>query len=244
MYIIDMDAHPPMGEVDVSYVGKMDSARFFHRLMSIGIDKACGTLTVSDEFFTKYSEAEAASRINHAAMELAVRNDKYIPSIRLYNGMETEKLEAYFSLGAVTAEADAKTIDINSEILECAQNLGVFIKLRNENPDFINALAEKYPALKVSAFGRTGKYTVPASIYEIIKKRPNVYINMSGAVWTFNYVVHEWAEKMQDNMLFGTAYPNTASAAKLAAVKWELRDCAESIQTKVFAGNASKFIGR
>ena len=78
----------------------------------------------------------------------------------------------------------------------------------------------------------------------LMQLHPNLSINLSGAVWTYNYALHEWAQRFgADRIFFGSGYPFCNPAGKLAAVRWELRDQPDSVCERILCRNALSLLG-
>lgn len=250
MYIIDMDAHPPFEKMNINYTGDTDNVLFFERLAAAGIDKACGTLIPPDGFFGTYGASEAVRLLNQKSYELSKSEPRYIPMLNVHPDcalFSAAQMKEYAALGVNAVEIDAQWLDRDEiiPILDCADELGMLVKLINENISHVTKLASKYPMLKIMAIGFSCKYTMPEKVHEVLKNHPNVYVSMSADIWVYNYMSHEWCGKIGvSRFLFGTAYPYANPASKLAAVKWELRDQNETAQNNIFYENALKVLSR
>ncbi|MBQ8509454.1 MAG: amidohydrolase family protein [Clostridia bacterium] len=225
MRIIDIDAHPP--------VDAASFAHFFDRLNDAGIGLACGTL-----YAASAPDGGMARRLNEASLALAKREPRYIPALWGHPDCADQVEQARM------IEIDGAWLDGAAEVLAAAQERGLPVSLRGESPAAAIMLAERYPSLKLICGGFFSRGFMPAQAAEVLAACPNVYLNLSGGIWIGNYVLHEWSRKLHiDRLLFGTGCPDGNPAAKLAAMKWELRDADEEVHSGIYRENARKLLG-
>ncbi len=211
MNIIDVDAHPPIDE--------KKREEFYKTLSLLGITRALGAPL--EEGMTK-KESNL----------LAIRNF----NCRSMWGHPdcADTLE-----GASLLTVDSAWLPEAEEILRIAESKRIPVLLRNENESQIRALAREYPSLPLIVGGSGSRVAKPSLAYELMRDLPQVYLNLSGAVWTYNYVLHEWIQRLPTHrLLFGTDYPYANPASKLAALRWELRHTAASVTEAILGGNA------
>ena len=85
---------------------------------------------------------------------------------------------------------------------------------------------------------------MPERAYHLLEKHPNLMINLSGVIWGCNYALHEWCARLgSGRLLFGSGYPFSNPAGKLAAIRWELRDQPASVHEQIFSKNALLLAG-
>lgn len=250
MKIIDMDAHPPFDTASIDYIGDMNQTNFFDRLERAGIDKACGTLIPPIGFFEKYAIAEGIEQLNKRTMEMALSEPRYIPVLWVHPDcvdVSLLQLEKYVCMGARIMEVDAAWLERAemNRILATANEQNVTVSLRGGTPKRIIALKEKFPLLKVLVGGISDRVFTPECAKAILTTCPQVYLRLSGFIWSCNYVLHEWSKRLdKERLLFGTGYPDCNPATKLATVVWELRDRSEVEKELIFSKNVMKMLTR
>ena len=247
--IVDIDAHPPFSLITADHIGELNTESFFIRLNSAGIDAACGRLIPPPGFFEMQPPNEAITRLNRAAWDLAAVNSGYFPALWIHPGCpdaSIAQLEKYGTSGVRLFEIDASQLthpDLPG-ILARAQSLGMTLMMHGEKIAQADELAAQFPALNMLVGGLGSAGYMPAPTYELLMKHANISINLSGIYCSFNYVLHEWTERFgPDRLFFGTGYPFSNPAGKLAGVRWELRDQPDSVRSRIFNENALRLLG-
>ena len=248
MKMIDMDAHPPFFTMNMDYLGEINCSKFFAQLKRAGIDTACGTLFVQPQFFEQQDIAEAIKQLNKKTMELALLEPRYIPVLWVHPECAVDSLEQlkqYLPLGARIIEVEAAWLEDTKmqPILLYAQEKNVALSLRGATPEQIISLTESFPTLKILVGGISDRAFTPTRTKEILEKCSHVYLKVSGLMWSGNYVLHEWSNRLnKERLLFGTGYPDCNPATRVAAAVWELRDQSESVNNMIFSCNARNII--
>lgn len=247
--IIDADAHPPYCPMDIDHIGELSSEKFLDRLNQTGIGYACGRLTPPQDFFLAHPTEEAVSLLNEAAFALAAGDARYFPALWVHPdcpSFSIEQMDEYAARGVRMLEADAECLDHPglAPILAHAQTTGMIVSLHKETLEQTDRLASQYPGLSILAGGLGSSIYMPDRTCALLDAHPNLYINLSGAVWSFNYVLHEWTQRLgTERLLFGTGYPFCNPASKVAAVNWELRDQPDSVASRLLYLNAAGLLG-
>ncbi|MBR2353073.1 MAG: amidohydrolase family protein [Clostridia bacterium] len=216
MSIIDIDAHPP--------IERAARNAFFEDLSRLGIGSALGAPLAEG-----MSERECNLRVLAEGKGTSLWGHPHC--------LDT-------LAGATLITVDAAWLPEVGDILSVAEKQHVPILLRHEGEDEIRALAAAYPILPLIVGGFDSRVGKPAIMAELMKAHKNLYLNLSGAVWSYNYVMHEWLERLPtDRILFGSAYPLGNPASKLASLRWELRDTDEAVAEAILGGNARTLFG-
>ena len=247
--VVDIDAHPPFSSLPVDHLGELTQSLFFNRLNSAGIDIACGRLLPPQGFFEAHAPGEAISLLNSAALTLAKSDSRYLPTLWIHPdcpGFSVSQLEEYEKSGVRLLEIDADWLCHPglSPILSCAQALGMAAVLHKETISQADILAAQFPSLRILAGGLRSTGYMPAAVHELLMKRQNLSFNLSGTICLLNYALHEWTDRLgADRLFFGTGYPFSNPAGKLAAFQWELRDQPASVREQIFGQNALRLVG-
>jgi predicted TIM-barrel fold metal-dependent hydrolase len=243
MYVIDMDAHPPVSTMDIAYVGRCSTKDFLDRMNEFGIDKVCGTLIPPQSFYDCRSKAEATAELNELSYKLSKEDSRYIPIVIADPDFAEESLcqmKKYASLGVKAVEMDANK-PLNDEfykLLGYAEELGMLTVLKGNSAPFLKDLFSRFPALKILA---TDLH--PAHLPSLNEGCDNLYIATSAPVWGYNYVIHEWTVKYPCRFTFSSCHPYWNAIHKLASIKWELRDSDLDTAEKIFFKNAVSALG-
>lgn len=249
MYMIDMDCHPPFDAADIDYIGKVNYKDFFVNLERAGISKVCGTLLPPKGFFDSSDMSKVIKELNARTMELVRIEPRYIPVLWVHPDCAEEnlsQLEQYVPLGARIVEVDGAWIDRVEMIplFTHAQEHNVVLSLQNVTAEQVLVLAKRFPSLTMIVGGLTDRVFSPACVKDILSTCPQVYLKLSGSIWSCNYVLHEWCKQLDtERLLFGSGYPDCNPATKVAAAKWELRDQSDVVKQKIFCENAAKLFG-
>ncbi len=242
--VVDIDAHPPFSPMSVDHIGFLDTATFFTRLSRAGIDIACGSLTPPPDFFKTHAPEEAISLLNRGAMTLSAAEARYLPALRIhpdFPDFSLSQLEEYASLGVRMIDIDGQHLPHPSmkTILARAQSLSMTVALYGENIAQAEELAAQFPDLRILMGGFGSLRYLPERAFRVMQAHSNLSLNLSGTVWTYNYVLHEWTQRFgADRLFFGSGYPFCNPAGKLAAVRWELRDQPDSVRERILYKNA------
>ena len=247
--VVDIDAHPPLSPQPVNHIGELDETLFFSRLTHAGIDIACGRLLPPPGFFETHEPDEAIDLLNSAAFALAQREPRYLPALWIhpaYPDFSVAQLAKYAPLGVRIIGADGDRPDHPAflHILSYVQEFGMTVALHGENISQIDALAARFPNLRllIGGLGSTGY--MPARAFDLMQAHKNLMLNLSGVIWGCNYALHEWCSRLgADRLFFGSAYPFSNPAGKLAALFWELRDQPASVHEQIFSQNALRLTG-
>lgn len=247
--VVDTDAHPPLSACPIEHTGELDEALFFSRLTRAGIDIACGRLLPPPGFFETHEPAEAIGLLNSAAFALSQREPRYLPALWIHPAcpdFSVSQLAKYAPLGVRMIGADGGRSDHPAflHILSHAQEFGMTVALHGESISQIDALAARFPGLRllIGGLGSTGY--MPARAFELMKQHKNLLLNLSGVIWGCNYALHEWCSRLgPDRLFFGSGYPFSNPAGRLAALRWELRDQPASVHEKIFSQNALRLTG-
>lgn len=246
--VIDIDAHPPLVPMHIDHVGTMDAERFFERLSCAGIGMVCGTPALPNDFFEIHGAMRAVSLRNEGALRLASEDPRYCPVLSVHPDCaahSVEALEKYAALGVKMLEVEAAWLKHCGldPILERAQSLGMTVIVQGETIAQARELAGRFSALRLLVGGLRSKGYMPAAAHELMRECPNVGIVLSGVIWGLNYGLHEWTERLgAERLFFATGYPLCNPAAKIAAVKWELRDQPNSVRERVLNQNARRLL--
>ena len=242
--VIDIDAHPPLCPMSVDYIDRIDADIFFARLNRAGIDIACGSLTPPPDFLKTHTPEEAVTLLNRGAMALSAADSRYLPALRIHPDcpdFSISQLDEYAPLGVRLIDIDGCHLPHPSmkAILTRAQSLNMTVSLYGENIAQAKEMAEQFPNLRILMGGLGSLRYMPNRAFSLMQTYPNLFLNLSGTVWTFNYSLHEWAQRFGINRLFfGSGYPSCNPAGKLAAVRWELRDQPVSVFERILCKNA------
>ena len=249
MNMIDMDCHPPFDVADIDYIGKVSRKEFFANLERAGISKACGTLLIPAEFWDSHEISEAIQEVNERTMELACMESRYIPVLRAHpdcTEVTLSQLEKYVPLGMRIVETNGAWIERAEmiPILTYAQEQNIVLSLQNVTTEQVLVLAEKFPSLTMIVGGLTDRVFSPVCAKTILSICPQVYLKLSGFIWSCNYYLHEWCNQLdKKRLLFGSGYPDCNPATRVAALRWELRDQSDVVKQKIFSENATKLFG-
>lgn len=247
--VIDIDAHPPFSSLPIDHLGELTQSRFFGRLIAAGIDIACGRLLPPQGFFEAHAPGEAIALLNSAALTLAKSDSRYRPSLWIHPDCpdaSVSQLEESRKSGARLFELDAPWLSHPglTPILSAAQALGMTAVLHGEKIDQADELAARFPALPLLVGGSGSAGYMPAPAEVLLKKHENLSVNLSGVIWGCNYALHEWCSRLgPDRLFFGSGYPFSNPAGRLAAFQWELRDQPDSVREQIFGKNALRLVG-
>lgn len=247
--IVDIDAHLPFLPMQIDHIGELNETLFFDRLTRAGIDIACGILTPPPGFFETHHPCEAIDLLNGAAFSLAQSNSRYLPALCIHPAcpdFSIAQLEKYALLGArmIGIDADLLVHPALPPILARAQSLNMTVTLHGEGISQAAELAALFPSLRILIGGLGSTRYMPARAFELMQAHKNLMLNLSGVIWGGNYVLHEWCSRFSaDRLFFGTGYPHSNPAGRLAALFWELRDQPASVHEKIFSKNALKLTG-
>lgn len=252
MLITDIDAHPPYKTVKSELAGEMTDDRFFSELSRAGIYAACGTLTVSETFNTS-SCADTVEKLNEYAAALSEKYSKrYFPAVHVSAGCsdfscgQLEKYHRFNIFGLDVKEFFSGNDEATAaeKILNHACLLKLTAVLKNDGADIACRIAEKFPGLKIVFGGRTAAPAMPHSVADIMKKHGNLYLNLSGDIFGYNYMLHEGIKSLpEDRVLFGSGFFVNDPAFKVAGTLYELRDCAPEVTQKILSENAANLLG-
>lgn len=247
--VVDIDAHPPLSTLPVDHIGDMDNSLFFDRLSHAGIDIACGRLLPPPGFFDAHAPEEAIALLNCGALNLARANSRYLPALWIHPACpeySIAQIQEYSAAGVRMIGLDARFLEAPAllPILSCAQSLNMTLSLHGENLAQIDALAARFPDLRILIGGLGSSGYMPAPAFNLMKAHDHLMINLSGSIWGGNYVLHEWCSRLgAHRLLFGSGYPFSNPAGKLAALRWELRDQPDSVHEQIFSKNALLLTG-
>ncbi|MBE6632613.1 MAG: hypothetical protein E7623_07970 [Ruminococcaceae bacterium] len=243
MYIIDMDAHPPVSPMDIAYTGRHNTKEFLDRMNEFGIDKVCGTLIAPQGFYDCRTKAEALADMNEISYKLSKEDERYIAIISVdieCVDESVEQMKRYASLGVRAVEINAGWLADEKAytLLGYAEELGILAVLRGDSAASLKNIFARFPALRILA---TDLH--PAHLPALTEGCDNLYISTSAPVWGYNYVIHEWSKKYPYRFTFGSLHPYWNAIHKLSSIKWELRDSDTSESEKLFCGNAIEALG-
>ena len=225
MNYFDIDAHPP--------TEKNMRPGFFQKVSELGVSHICGTFAVKEP-----PDEKTAALLNKAAKRLSVTEARYLPAFWGFPGL-LEK-----SGTAKMLYVDAGMGQGRDEVLRYAEQSKKPVFLCHETPESTREILEKFPKASVIAGGQGASGFEPLQTVSMLNAFPNFYLNLSAGIWTVNYVLHELIKKMPvRQLLFGSGFPYTNPASRLAAVKWELRDTDVSSCEHVFYQNARALLG-
>ena len=214
-YTVDIDAHPPL---DRQKRREFDSA-----LSSLGIREALGA-PLTEGVSERECNARAISELEYGS---------------LWGHPDClDQLE-----NAMLLTVDGGWLSHADAVLTLAETRGIPVVLQHETREQIHDVARAYPSLSLIVGGITSRTAMPEPIRQLMQEHPKLYLNLSGFIWSCNYVLHEWVQKLPvDRLLFGTAYPQGNPAGKLAGLRWELRDTDSSVIEKIFRETAHGLI--
>ncbi len=247
--IVDIDAHPPLTPMPVDHIGELSAISLLDRLSRAGIDIACGRLTPPPGFFDAHAPEDAIAALNRGALNLMQTDSRYLPALWIHPDCpdySMDQLGQYTPLGVRMIGVEAKWLDHPGmqPILTRAQTLDMVVSLQDETISQADELAGQFPSLAVLIGGLGSSGYMPAITFDLLQSHSNLLLNLSGVIWGFNYALHEWTERLgADRLFFGSGYPFSNPAGKLAALRWELRDQADSVCRQIFSENALQLAG-
>ena len=252
MQIIDMDAHPPFGTMDIPYLGMTDAGLFFKRLRKAGIGTAAGTLLLPQETSAADLSEEQMRAVNAASWALAKAfPDSYIPGIDInpaHRACSCREIERYGAMGVrIIGEIlpawldNADCHDSLAEILSCAGQFRMIVRIHTAKPEQLAFWAERFPRLHF-VYG-SGEYPgiTPEQSCAVLREHPNLYVCLSQVIYLGNYYLHTFADRFPPRQIvFGSGYPLCNPAAHTAGCLWELRDQKETVRQSIFYENAKR----
>ena len=250
MHIIDTDAHPPFGTIEVGSIGTLTAALFFERLQKARIRMATGTLLLPPELSAASLSEDALRCVNAAALSLAhIYPDRYQPGIHVnpdFPECSCQEIVRYADrgvriLGEIQSDwlADAHYQKPLYDIFSCAEQYGMTVSVHPQTSDHLQMWAQKFPSLKFMYGSRECRSITPDQSAALLGEYPNLYLRLSQDIFLGNYYLYSYVNRFPiRQLLFGSGYPLCNPAARTAACLWELRDQTEEIKRKIFHENA------
>ena len=245
MRIVDADAHPPIEEMTLEHLGAVSAGLFLNRLARAGVDVACGTMTLPEG--APGNDPDRLSEINRRAYELSVSSHGQYRMAVWVNprcgSLSAELLVHYAAKGALMAgdiqpewiEEDPAGLQV---IMNAARDYDLPVNAHCKGVEQVEKLARRYPDVRL-LIGGGSSGIAPLAAIDVMNRYANLYLLLSSAGMTANYVLHSLIERLPAQWLvFGTDYPFCNPAAKRAAAEWELRDTAPEIREAILSGSA------
>jgi len=245
-----MDAHPPLGTVSIDHLGIVTPARFFERMQKAGITTAAALPYLPDYPNTEHALQSA----NESSAALAqTYPDAYLPGIFVhpaYPACSCRELECCGKngvrlLGEIQPHwlGDSAYANALAEIFSCAEQYRMVVSMHPENREQLCLWASRFPKLQFLYGDRQCRSITPAMSADLLQTYPNLYLRLSQDIFLGNYYLHTFVSQFPKNqILFGSGYPHSNPAARVAACIWELRDQDEDVRQQVFTRNAEALI--
>ena len=245
MKIVDVDAHPPLEDMELDYLGVMSAEAFLKRLARAGVDAACGTPLLREG--VPDGDPLRLMQINQRALELAKASEgRYRMAVWVHPACPdrcAEMIARFAGEGALMAgDIQPEWIEEDSPglrvIMNAARDSALPVNARVRGAEQAEALARRYPDVRL-LIGGGAAGVAPLDAAELLARHPNLYLHLSSPGMTTNYVLHSLLRRLPEKrLLFGTNYPFCNPAAKRAAVEWELRDAPPETRAAIMGGNA------
>ena len=245
MRVFDVDAHPPLEDMELQYLGVMSAEAFLRRLTRAGVDVACGTPLLRES--VPDGDPDRLMEINERALKLAGASEgRYRMAVWVHPACAdscAEMIARFAGEGALTAgdirpewiEEDSPGLRV---IMNAARDCGLPVNALARGAEQAEKLARRYPDVRLMIGGGSAGIA-PLDAVRLLGQYPNLYLHLSSPGMTANYVLHSLLRRLPEKrLLFGTNYPFCNPAAKRAAIGWELRDAADETRAAIMGGNA------
>lgn len=251
--IIDCHIHPfrHATENNCFFPATVNCDNFVSELQRSGITRSCGSVIRK---LTK-PEFSVIQALNREALRFRDNYpDFFIPGIHVHAAYPDEscrEIETLYRTEKICwiGELVAYFFDYKSyiepgmnQVYDLAQQLNLPINIHPYGLDEIDQICLNFPKLNIIIAHPTGDKNGIMARYELIKKYPNAYLDLSGSgLFRWGMLRHGIKTSGKHKFLFGTDYPICNPAMMIEAVKFEISNDQEL--EAIFSGNFKRLTG-